>query len=151
MEQERPAWRGRSARRAVAVFWALVFAALVLSALLSEQAGIGDAWWVMYAVWLVPSVALRLMTRGIAEGPADRLDERELGFRARYLALGYYTALISGAVVAIYLVVVSHVDPGDVVRGAQLLLVAVGLAAAAPTVAFAWTAPEEEPDDLDAA
>ncbi|RNL85250.1 hypothetical protein EFW17_09175 [Halostreptopolyspora alba] len=135
----------------VAALWAVCLVGLVLWALLGGPAGIDAGWWVLYAVWLLPFVVLRSMTRGVAERPVARLDEREAKLRGRYLAIGYYTALCAGFAVAVYLVALSHADPTALARGAQLLLVAMGMAAAVPTVALGWTAPDDDPEDLETA
>ncbi|MBB4932407.1 hypothetical protein F4561_003227 [Lipingzhangella halophila] len=149
MQQRRSSWRSRSPRRAVALLWALGLVGLVLGALLGDSSELGSGWSVCYGLWVAVWLVLRAATRGVTERPPSQLDERELKIHDRFLSLGYYTALVGCALVVVHLQVISHVDPTGVAQSSQLLLITLGLAGSVPTVAFAWTAPDEDPEDFE--
>lgn len=135
-------------RRGLVVLAALLVGVMVLLSVTRDEANLGWAWWSAFLAFGLVWLAARSATGNVAEGRADRLDERELLQRYRASRIGWTCLVVATLAVGFTLTVVAD-DPVLVARGGALLLSVVAGGAAVPTMLLFWAAPEPGPEDED--
>ena len=137
--------RGVGVRRGIVGVFGLCAAGLVGLSLTREDASASWPWLVLLVVFLAAWVVARYATGDVAEGRAERLDERELAIRYRAIRTGYHAVWLTGFAVAMALLVFEEI-PALAGRGGSLLFSAIFTAAAVPTMLLCWAAPEPDPE-----
>lgn len=140
-----PSWRTRARRRTLV--------ALVLAIAVAAVVGVHLAPGVIYVPLVgvvagcVPFLALRLLTRGVAESADGKLDERDRILRDTAMRRSF-VVLMYGVGALLAYVVVTQGFPHLADRLIGLLITAAWAGSIAPTLALAWSLPDDDPDDL---
>jgi heme A synthase len=93
-------------------------------------------------------VMLRLLTRAVAETPRRDLDERDRDLRDAAWRQAYVLTLVALAVFVTYAMVVGGApEAGN--QAMRMGVVFLLCCVSAPTLALAWTLPNDDPEDHD--
>lgn len=138
--------RGVAVRRGIVAAFVAAAIGMIVVSVTRDDANVSLPWWLLFVVLLAAWAAARFATGDVAEGLAQRLDERELAIRYRVVRTGYHAVWLTGLVVAIVLLVFEDI-PVLAGRSGSLLFSAIVAAAAVPTMLLCWAAPEPDPED----
>lgn len=138
--------RRTGVRRALVLAFAVASVALVGVSLTRDDANTTGEWLVPLAVALAAWVTARYAVGDIAEGRAERFDERELALRQRATRVGFTVLWLAGLLVGVYLMTVGGA-PSLVGRAGPLVVAVVVVGAAVPTMLLCWAVPEPDPED----
>ena len=140
-----PSWRTRGRRRALVVLVVAVLAAMAVWAHLNpNEMVLALAGIVAVAVLMV---VLRVLTRAVAETPRRDLDERDRDLRDAAWRQAYLVTLVVLVLFVGYAMVVGD-GPGGGDQAMRVGLALVLGCVSAPTLALAWTLPNDDPEDL---
>ncbi|UJW34910.1 hypothetical protein L3Q67_14725 [Saccharothrix sp. AJ9571] len=143
-------WRTRRHRRR---FAALVLAGdliLIAAALVARQetaAVFAALWFGGLVLWLVSFTVLRVLSGRMSTAFSALLDEREREWRHRVNYAGYQTFSVLSLIGFGYLVLIA--DTADAgLRGAMMLAALMVAGLSVPTLALAWSLPDDDPEDF---
>ena len=139
-----PAWRTRRRRRALAVLTVLVVVADLVVAHLSAQQYLP---FIGIVVGTLGFIALRVLTRGVAERSNSTLDEHDRALRDQVVRWSFAVAPTALVLIAIYAGITQHMpDLSD--RITNLALVAAWASVGIPTLVLGWILPDDDLEDL---
>lgn len=92
-------------------------------------------------------IALRILTRGVAESVDSQLDERDRRLRDTAVRRAFLLVIGVVAVLACYVAATQGL-PGLADRMLGLLITLLWVGGLAPTMVLAWILPDDDPEDL---
>lgn len=140
-----PSWRTRTRRRGL-----VVLAVAVLACMLAwTQVQPRDLLWPLVGIVVFGGlmVALRVLTRAVAETPRARLDERDRALRDAAWRRAYIVTLVALALLYVFVRISEAQDLVERAQEAGLWLLMAGISA--PTLALAWTLEDDDPADTE--
>lgn len=139
-----PAWRTRRRRRALAVLTVLVVVANLVVAHLSFQQYLPL---IGIVVGTLGFVALRVLTRGVADQSDGMLDEHDRALRDKVVRWSFVVAPVALILIAVY-AGITQLMPDLSDRITNLAIIAAWASVGIPTLVLGWILPDDNPEDL---